>query len=65
MKTVYLVKSSETLEDGSIYWENLKVFESRESAEAFAAKVAKMINEAEDLDDTDEVEIEEFTLEAA
>ena len=64
MKTVYLVKSSETLEDGTIYWENLKAFQSRESAETFAAKVAKMIDAAEDLDDTDEVEIEEFTLEA-
>lgn len=64
MKTIYLVKSSETLEDGSVHWENLKAFASIESAEVFAAKVAKMINEADDLDDTDEVEIEEFTLEA-
>ena len=63
MKTIYLVKSSETLEDGSVWWENLKAFASIESAEAFAAKVAKLINEADDLDDTDEVEIEEFTLE--
>ena len=64
MKTIYLVKSSETLEDGTIYWENLKVFETIEGAEAFAAKVAKMIEYSEDLDDTDQVEIEEFTLEA-
>ena len=64
MKTIYLVKSSETLEDGTIYWENLKVFETIEGAETFAAKVAKMIEYSEDLDDTDQVEIEEFTLEA-
>lgn len=61
MKTVYLVKSSETLADGSVYWENLKVFASIESAEAFLAKVQKLLDADEA---TDEVEIEEFTLEA-
>jgi hypothetical protein len=63
MKTIYLVKSSETLEDGSVHWENLKTFASRETAEAYAMKTAQFIAECDDLDDTDEVEIEEFTLE--
>ena len=63
MKTIYLVKSSETMDDGSVYWENLRTFASRESAEAYALKTAQFISECDDLDDTDEVEIEEFTLE--
>lgn len=61
MTTVYLVKSSETLEDGTVYWENLRVFQSRENAEAHCAKVQLLINEDES---DDEVIIEEFTLEA-
>jgi hypothetical protein len=60
MKTVYLVKSSETLENGEIYWENLRLFQSRENAEAHCEKVQKLID-ADESDD--EVIIEEFTLE--
>jgi hypothetical protein len=60
MKTVYLVKSSETLESGEIYWENLRVFESRDSAEKHRDKVQRLIDEDEV---EDEVIIEEFTLE--
>jgi hypothetical protein len=60
MKTVYLVKSSETLENGEIYWENLRLFQSRENAESHCEKVQRLID-ADESDD--EVIIEEFTLE--
>ena len=61
MTTVYLVKSSESLASGEVHWENLRVFASRENAEAHCDKVQKLINEDES---DDEVIIEEFTLEA-
>ena len=63
MTTVYLVKSSEEMEDGSIWWENLRVFSKREDAEAYALKTMQFIKDCDDLDDADEVIIEEFTLE--
>jgi len=63
MTTVYLVKSSEEMEDGSIWWENLRVFAKREDAEAYALKTMQFIKDCDDLDDADEVIIEEFTLE--
>ena len=61
MATVYLVKSSETLYNGEVQWENLRVFASLENAEVYCAKVQELIDadKAED-----EVVIEEFTLEA-
>lgn len=61
-KTVYLVKSSQELEHGEIYWENLRVFASLESAEEHARKVQALIDQ-DDAQDTETVEIEEFTLE--
>jgi hypothetical protein len=62
MKTVYLVKSSQELGYGDIYWENLRVFSTLESAEAHAAKVQALIDQ-DDAQDIETVEIEEFTLE--
>jgi hypothetical protein len=62
MKTVYLVKSSQELEYGEIYWENLRVFSTLEKAEEHVAKVQALINQ-DDAQDTETVEIEEFTLE--
>ena len=65
MTTVYLVKSSQELEYGEVYWENLRVFKTLESAEKHAEKVQWLIDQ--DADDngrvTETVEIEEFTLE--
>jgi hypothetical protein len=64
MRTVYLVKSAQELEHGEIYWENLRVFSTLESAEAHAAKVQALIDNDVDVDLRNEtVEIEEFTLE--
>lgn len=62
MKTVYLVKSSQELEHGEIYWENLRVFSTLEKAEEHVAKVQALIDQ-DDAQDTETVEIEEFTLE--
>jgi hypothetical protein len=62
MKTVYLVKSSQELERGEIYWENLRVFSTLEKAEEHVAKVQALIDQ-DDAQDTETVEIEEFTLE--
>ena len=62
MKTVYLVKSSQELEYGEIYWENLRVFSTLEKAEEHVAKVQALIDK-DDAQDTETVEIEEFTLE--
>lgn len=62
MKTVYLVKSSQELEYGEIYWENLRVFSTLEKAEEHVAKVQALIDQ-DDAQDTETVEIEEFTLE--
>jgi hypothetical protein len=62
MRTVYLVKSSQELEYGDIYWENLRVFSTLEKAEEHVAKVQALIDQ-DDAQDTETVEIEEFTLE--
>lgn len=62
MKTVYLVKSSQELEYGEVYWENLRVFSTLEKAEEHVAKVQALIDQ-DDAQDTETVEIEEFTLE--
>jgi len=62
MRTVYLVKSSQELEYGEIYWENLRVFSTLEKAEEHVAKVQALIDQ-DDAQDTETVEIEEFTLE--
>jgi hypothetical protein len=62
MRTVYLVKSSQELEHGEIYWENLRVFSTLEKAEEHVAKVQALIDQ-DDAQDTETVEIEEFTLE--
>ena len=61
-KTIYLVKSSEELEDGSIYWENLRAFENYEDAQAYRIKTLGFIQSCEDLDECDEVIIEDITL---
>lgn len=60
--TVYLVKSSETLEDGTIHWENLRAFTNEDSAEKFMAKVQALIDEDGD-EETASVEIETLSLE--
>jgi hypothetical protein len=62
MRTVYLVKSSQELGHGEIYWENLRVFSTLEKAEEHVAKVQALIDQ-DDAQDTETVEIEEFTLE--
>jgi hypothetical protein len=62
MKTVYLVKSSQELGYGDIYWENLRVFSTLEKAEEYVAKVQALIDQ-DDAQDIETVEIEEFTLE--
>lgn len=62
MTTIYLVKSSQELEHGEIYWENLRVFSTLEKAEEHVAKVQALIDQ-DDAQDTETVEIEEFTLE--
>ena len=61
-KTIYLVKSSEELEDGSIYWENLRAFTDYDEAQAYRIKTLGFIQSCEDLDDRDEVIIEDITL---
>lgn len=62
MTTVYLVKSSQELDYGEVYWENLRVFRTREKAEEHLEKVQSLIDQ-DDAQDTESVEIEEFTLE--
>lgn len=61
-KTIYLVKSSEELEDGSIYWENLRAFSDYEEAQDYRIKTLKFIQSCDDLDDNDEVVIEDISL---
>jgi TPP-dependent 2-oxoacid decarboxylase len=61
-KTIYLVKSSEELEDGSIYWENLRAFTDYDEAQAYRIKTLGFIQSCKDLDDSDEVIIEDITL---
>lgn len=61
-KTIYLVKSSEELEGGELYWENLRAFTSYEEAQAYRIKTLEFIANCDDLDEADEVEIEEITL---
>jgi hypothetical protein len=62
MTTVYLVKSSQQLEYGEVYWENLRVFKTLEKAEEHASKVQWLIDQ-DGGQETETVEIEEFTLE--
>jgi hypothetical protein len=62
MTKIYLVKSSQELDHGEIYWENLRVFSTLEKAEEHVAKVQALIDQ-DDAQDTETVEIEEFTLE--
>jgi hypothetical protein len=61
-KTIYLVKSSEELEDGSIYWENLRAFTDYDEAQNYRIKTLGFIQSCDDLDDRDEVIIEDITL---
>ena len=42
-KTIYLVKSSEELEGGELYWENLRAFTSYEEAQAYRIKTLAFI----------------------
>lgn len=58
---LYLVKSSGQDEWSNTYWENLQIFNDLELAEKFAEKVRKLI-EQDGNEDTEEVEIENFTL---
>ena len=58
---LYLVKSSGEDEWGSVYWENLQIFDDAELAQKFADKVQKLI-EQDGNEDTEQVEIENFTL---
>lgn len=61
-KTIYLVKSSEELDDGSIHWENLRAFTSYDEAQEYRIKTLSFIQSCDDLDDNDEVIIEDITL---
>ena len=57
---VYLVKSG-CMTDVGYHWENLAVFDNNDAAVAFARKTEAQIK-PEDLDETESVEIECFTL---
>ena len=57
---VYLVKSG-CMTDVGYHWENLAVFDNNDAAVAFARNAEKQIK-PEDLDETESVEIECFTL---
>lgn len=61
-KTIYLVKSSEQLEDGSIYWENLRAFTNSDDAHAYRLKTLAFILSCDDLDDNEDVIVEDITL---
>jgi hypothetical protein len=63
MTTIYLVKSSETLDDDEVVWENLRAFKTRKKAEQYAQNTRNFILTCDDLDNVDEVTIEEIYLE--
>jgi hypothetical protein len=58
---VYLVKSGRMDSLTGWYWSNLAVFDNNDAAVLFANNVEKQIK-PEDLDETESVEIECFTL---
>ena len=57
---VYLVKSG-CMTDVGLHWQNLAVFDEHDAAVDFAKKTESQID-PEDLDETESVEIECFTL---
>ena len=57
---VYLVKSG-CMTDVGYHWENLAVFDNNDAAVSFARKTEAQIK-PEDLDETESVEIEVFTV---
>jgi hypothetical protein len=58
---VYLVKSGQLIDFSGWEWTNLAVFDNNDAAVAFARKTEAQIK-PEDLDETESVEIECFTL---
>lgn len=58
---VYLVKSGQLIDFSGWEWINLAVFDNNDAAVSFARNVEKQIK-PEDLDETESVEIECFTL---
>jgi hypothetical protein len=58
---LYLVKSSGEDEWGNEYWENLQIFNDAELAGKFAEKIERLIKQ-DGNEDTEKVEIENFTL---
>jgi hypothetical protein len=61
MMEVYLVKSGQLVDFVGWEWTNLAVFDNNDAAVAFARKTEAQIA-PEDLDETESVEIEAFTL---
>jgi len=58
---VYLVKSGKMDSLTGWYWENLAVFDNNDAAVGFARNIEMQIK-PEDLDETESVEIECFTV---
>jgi hypothetical protein len=58
---VYLVKSGQLVDFVGWEWTNLAVFDNNDAAVAFARKTEAQIA-PEDLDETESVEIETFTV---
>ena len=58
---VYLVKSGQLVDFVGWEWTNLAVFDNNDAAVDFARNAEKQIK-PEDLDETESVEIEVFTL---
>ena len=58
---VYLVKSGQLIDFSGWEWTNLAVFDNNDAAVDFARNAEKQIK-PEDLDETESVEIEVFTL---
>ena len=58
---VYLVKSGQLIDFSGWEWTNLAVFDNNDAAVDFARNAEKQIK-PEDLDETESVEIECFTL---
>ena len=58
---VYLVKSGQLVAFSGWEWTNLAVFDNNDSAVAYARQTEKQIK-PEDLDETESVEIDCFTL---
>jgi hypothetical protein len=63
MTTIYLVKSSETLDNDEVVCENLRAFKTRKKAEQYAQDTRNFILTCDDLDNVDEITIEEIYLE--